>query len=205
MLTSSPYRFYWVNFGIPLACAAAVFLMFDMTKIDIAFSNLLFDPVTQGFPLDKVHFFEQLTHKWARIIPNWTAEIALIGAILSFVWPLINTQRHPRLGGLLERSYVAPVLRFANGHRRDFLFVVFAFAICTGVIHFLKRTPACTARLKRPCMAENSPTWSGTTTSSYSRKPATDAAGRADMPRAASPCSRCISWPVVTAGASRKR
>jgi membrane-associated PAP2 superfamily phosphatase len=138
MQTASPYRFYWVNFGIPLVCAAVVFLMFDMTKIDIAFSNLLFDPVTQSFPLDKVHFFEQLTHKWARIIPNWTAEIALIGAILSFVWPLINTQKYPRLGGFLERSKVAPVLRFASGHRRDFLFVVFAFAICTGVIHFLK-------------------------------------------------------------------
>jgi membrane-associated PAP2 superfamily phosphatase len=121
-----------------LACAALVFLMFDMTRIDIAFSNLLFDPVAQIFPLDKVHFFEKLTHKWARIIPNWTAEIALIGAMLSFVWPLINTSKHPRLGGFLERSKAAPVLRFANEHRRDFLFVVFAFAICTGVIHFLK-------------------------------------------------------------------
>lgn len=46
MLTSSRYRFYWVNFGIPLACAVAVFLMFDMTKIDIAFSDLFYDPVT---------------------------------------------------------------------------------------------------------------------------------------------------------------
>ncbi|MBU0525948.1 MAG: phosphatase PAP2 family protein [Gammaproteobacteria bacterium] len=138
MLTSSRNRFYWANFGIPLACAALVFLMFDMTRIDIAFSNLLFDPVAQIFPLDKVHFFEKLTHKWARIIPNWTAEIALIGAMLSFVWPLINTSKHPRLGGFLERSKAASVLRFANEHRRDFLFVVFAFAICTGVIHFLK-------------------------------------------------------------------
>ena len=76
-------RFYAYNFGIPLACAALVFLMFDMTKIDIAFSNLLFDPLTQSFPLDKIHFFEKLTHKWARIIPNWTAEIALIGALLA--------------------------------------------------------------------------------------------------------------------------
>ena len=40
MLTASRYRFYWVNFGIPLACAAVVFLMFDMTTIDIAFSDL---------------------------------------------------------------------------------------------------------------------------------------------------------------------
>ncbi|MHC8324788.1 phosphatase PAP2 family protein [Pseudomonas sp. LB1P83] len=138
MLTPSRNRFYWVNFGIPLVCAAVVFLMFDMTNIDISFSNLLFDPVTQIFPLDKVHFFEKLTHKWARIIPNWTGEIALIGAMLSFVWPLANTQKHPRLGRFLERSKAAAVLRFAYEHRRDFLFVVFAFAICTGVIHFLK-------------------------------------------------------------------
>lgn len=131
-------RFYAFNFGIPLVCAALVFLLFDMTKIDIAFSNLFFDPLTRTFPLDHVHFFEKLTHKWARIIPNWTAEIALIGALLSFVWPLINTQKHPRLGRFLQRSHAAPVLRFANEHRRDFLFVVFAFAICTGVIHFLK-------------------------------------------------------------------
>src|SRR5476649_2030032 len=108
MLTSSPYRFYWVNFGIPLACAAVVFLLFDMTKIDIAFSNLLFDPVTKTFPIDQIHFFEKLTHKWARIIPNWTAEIALIGALLSLVWPLVNPQKRPRLGAFLERSRVAP-------------------------------------------------------------------------------------------------
>jgi len=131
-------RFYAYNFGIPLLCAALVFLMFDMTRIDIAFSNLLFDPLSQSFPLDKIHFFEKLTHKWARIIPNWTAEIALIGAMLSFVWPLVKPQKHPRLGGFLERCKVAPVLRFAADHRRDFLFVVVAFAVCTGVIHFLK-------------------------------------------------------------------
>lgn len=113
-------RFYAVNFGIPLACAALVFLMFDMTTIDIQFSNLLFDPLSQSFPLDKVHFFEKLTHKWARIIPNWTAEIALIGAMLSLVWPLVNPQKRPRLGAFLERSRVAPVLRFAADHRRDF-------------------------------------------------------------------------------------
>ncbi|WP_460926409.1 phosphatase PAP2 family protein [Pseudomonas sp. MC6] len=131
-------RFYAYNFGIPLACAALVFLMFDMTRIDIAFSNLLFDPLTQSFPLDKIQFFEKLTHKWARIIPNWTAEIALIGALLSVVWPLVNPHKRPRLGAMLERSKVAPVLRFAADYRRDFLFVVVAFAVCTGVIHFLK-------------------------------------------------------------------
>lgn len=130
--------FYAYNFGIPLLCAALVFMMFDMTGIDIAISNLLFDPQTQTFPIDKIHFFEKLTHKWARIIPDWTAEIALIGALLSVIWPLVNPQKRPRLGAFLQRSKVAPLLRFCAEHRRDFLFVVVAFAVCTGVIHFLK-------------------------------------------------------------------
>ncbi len=131
-------RFYAYNLGVPLLCAALVFLLFDMTSIDIAISNLLFDPQTQTFPIDKIHFFEKLTHKWARIIPDWTAEIALIGALLSVIWPLANPQKRPRLGAFLQRSKVAPLLRFCAEHRRDFLFVVVAFAVCTGVIHFLK-------------------------------------------------------------------
>jgi len=131
-------RFYWMNLGIPLLCAALVFLLFDMTQVDIAFSNLLFDPVSQTFPLDHIRLFEQFTHKWARIVPNWTAEIALIGGLLSFVWPRINAGTYPRFSGFLERSKVAPVLRFTTEYRRDFWFVVFAFALCTGVIHFLK-------------------------------------------------------------------
>ncbi|MFJ2448649.1 phosphatase PAP2 family protein [Pseudomonas sp. NPDC087626] len=131
-------RFYWMNLGIALLCAALVFLLFDMTQVDIAFSNLLFDPVSQTFPLDHIRLFEQFTHKWARIVPNWTAEIALIGGLLSFAWPRINAGKYPRFSGFLERSKVAPVLRFTTEHRRDFWFVVFAFALCTGVIHFLK-------------------------------------------------------------------
>ncbi|WP_085633609.1 MULTISPECIES: phosphatase PAP2 family protein [unclassified Pseudomonas] len=134
----TPSRYYLFNFGIPLACAALVFAVFDMTHLDVAFSNLLFDPVSQLFPIEQNHLFEQFTHKWARIIPNWTAEGALIALMLSFVWPLLGTDRRPRLGAFLERSQVAPVLRFAAEHRRDWLFVVVAFALCTGVIHFLK-------------------------------------------------------------------
>ena len=131
-------RFYWMNLGIALLCAALVFLLFDMTQVDIAFSNLLFDPVSQTFPLDHIRLFEQFTHKWARIVPNWTAEIALIGGLLSFAWPRINRQKYPGFSAILERSKVAPVLRFTTEYRRDFWFVVFAFALCTGVIHFLK-------------------------------------------------------------------
>lgn len=138
MLTSSRYRFYWVNFGIPLACAVVVFLMFDLTKIDIAFSDLFYDPATRVFPLEHVRLFEQITHKWARIIPNWTGEVAIIGALLSFLWPRLKAEKHSKIIAFLEKIKVAPVLRFATKHRRDFLYVVFAFSISTGVIHYLK-------------------------------------------------------------------
>jgi len=134
----TPSRFHLYNFGIPLACAALVFLIFDMTHLDITLSNLLFDPLTQVFPIEQNRFFEQFTHKWARIVPNWTAEAAFIGAMLSLVWPLLDTAKRPRLGERLERSRIAAVLRFATAHRRDFWYVVVAFALCTGVIHFLK-------------------------------------------------------------------
>ncbi|AJO81631.1 phosphatase PAP2 family protein [Pseudomonas sp. MRSN 12121] len=127
-------RFYLWNLGLPLLLAALVFLMFDMTKIDIAFSDLFFDPVSQTFPLDHSRLFEKITHKWARIIPDWTGELAVVGLLLSLVWPLCKG----RGKALLEKLRLAPLLRFTARHRRDLLFVVVAFALCTGAIHYLK-------------------------------------------------------------------
>lgn len=138
MLTSARARFYGLNLGIPLVCAVVVFLLFDLTRIDIAFSNLFYDPLHQVFPLEHVRLFEKITHKWARIIPNWTGEAAIIGALLSFVWPIFKPHKRPRLLRLLEKARLATPLRFAHKHRRDFLYVVFAFSLSTGVIHYLK-------------------------------------------------------------------
>ncbi|MBA1377709.1 phosphatase PAP2 family protein [Pseudomonas brassicacearum] len=138
MLTSARARFYGLNLGIPLACAAVVFLLFDMTRIDIAFSDLFYDPLHQAFPLEHVRLFEQITHKWARVIPNWTGEAAIIGALLSFVWPLFRPEKRPGLLRVLDKIRLTKPLRFAHRHRRDFLYVVFAFSLSTGVIHYLK-------------------------------------------------------------------
>ncbi|MCP2076094.1 UNVERIFIED_ORG: membrane-associated PAP2 superfamily phosphatase [Pseudomonas lini] len=138
MLTSARARFYGLNLGIPLVFAVVVFLLFDMTRIDIAFSDLFYDPLHQVFPLGHVGLFEKITHKWARIIPNWTGEAAIIGALLSFVWPIFKPERRPGLLRLLEKTRLAAPLRFAHKHRRDFLYVVFAFSLSTGVIHYLK-------------------------------------------------------------------
>ncbi|MCI0993011.1 phosphatase PAP2 family protein [Pseudomonas corrugata] len=138
MLTSARSRFYGLNLGIPLVCAAVVFLLFDMTRIDIAFSDLFYDPVHQLFPLEHVKLFEKITHKWARIIPNWTGEAAIIGALLSFLWPIFKPEKRPGLLRFLEKTRLAAPLRFAYKHRRDFLYVVFAFSLSTGVIHYLK-------------------------------------------------------------------
>jgi membrane-associated PAP2 superfamily phosphatase len=138
MLTSARARFYRLNLGLPLVCAAVVFLLFDMTRIDIAFSDLFYDPLHQVFPLGHVRLFEQITHKWARVIPNWTGEAAIIGALLSFVWPLFRPEKRPGLLRVLDKVRLTRPLRFAHRHRRDFLYVVFAFSLSTGVIHYLK-------------------------------------------------------------------
>ena len=138
MLTSARVRFYRLNLGIPLVCAAVVFLLFDMTRIDIAFSDLFYDPLHQVFPLGHVRLFEQITHKWARVIPNWTGEAAIIGALLSFVWPLFRPEKRPGLLRVLDKIRLTKPLWFAHRHRRDFLYVVFAFSLSTGVIHYLK-------------------------------------------------------------------
>lgn len=131
-------RFYLMNVGIPLLLAALVFVVFDLTGLDVTLSNLLYDPVTQVFPFQHDRFFENLTHRWPRIIPDWTGELAIIGAVLSFVWPLFKPDKHKRLIAVLERFRIASGLKFLARHRRDFIFVVVAFAITTAMVHYFK-------------------------------------------------------------------
>ena len=138
MLHRPPARFYLLNFGIPLLITLAVFCLFDLTSLDIAFSNLFFDQATQVFPLDSSRSFEYFTHKLPRVIPDWTGEIAIIGSLLSFLWPRLKAEKHLKTIAWLETLKAAPVLKFCTKHRRDFLFVVVAFALCTGVTHFMK-------------------------------------------------------------------
>ncbi len=128
--------FYLINLGVPLLLAAATFLLFDLTRLDRMISDLLYDPVTRQFVLQHSALFEKLTHKWPRILPDWTGELAIIGTLLSFLWPLLA--RYPRAAGLLDRARIAPLLRFTTRHRRDLSFVVAAFALSTTLIHYLK-------------------------------------------------------------------
>jgi membrane-associated PAP2 superfamily phosphatase len=131
-------RFYFRNLGIPLLLALACFLIFDMTRLDIIISNWIYDPSAKAFWLEHNKAFETFTHKWARIIPDWTGEAAIIGALLSFLWPRFRAEKHAKVMAWMEKIRVAPVLRFMTRHRRDLLFVVFAFSITTGAIHYFK-------------------------------------------------------------------
>ncbi|MDD0973278.1 phosphatase PAP2 family protein [Pseudomonas fontis] len=130
--------FYLRHLGVPLLLAAVVFLMFDLTNLDRWLSNLLLDPATGQFPLLHNQLFEKLTHKWPRILPNWTGELAIIGAVLSFLWPRFAAYPRSAPTRWLERTPVARVLRFTTRYRRDFFYVVVAFALSTTVIHYLK-------------------------------------------------------------------
>lgn len=131
-------EFYISNLGLPLLLALAVFIVFDLTELDRLFSNLFFDSVNGVFPIGQVHLFEKITHKWARIIPNWTGELAVAGALLSFIWPRLEMHQASRLTRWLVKLQVTTPLRFLHRHRLDFLFIIVAFALSTGVIHYLK-------------------------------------------------------------------
>lgn len=130
--------FYRTHLWLPLLLAMAVFLLFDITELDRVISNLIYDPSIGLFPLEHDQLFEKITHKWTRIIPNWTGEAAIIGSLMSFIWPRLAKHPNARFTLFLEKIRLAPVLRFTTRHRRDFLFVVAAFALSTGVIHYLK-------------------------------------------------------------------
>ncbi|PWB34426.1 PAP2 family protein [Pseudomonas sp. SDI] len=136
--THSRKTFYLSNLGIPLLLAAAVFLLFDLTELDRWLSNLLLDPASGQFPLLHDQLFEKLTHKWPRILPNWTGELALIGALVSFVWPRFAAYPNSRPTRLLQRTPLAAPLQFCSRYRRDLFYVVVAFALSTTLIHYLK-------------------------------------------------------------------
>jgi len=136
MALSARQRFYLSNLGLPLLLAALVWLLFDLTPLDRWFSNLLYDPATGHFLFQHDALFEKLTHKWPRILPDWTGELALIGALLSVLWLLVA--RSAGATALLEAARLAPLLRLSNRHQRDLWYVVLAFALSTTVIHYLK-------------------------------------------------------------------
>ncbi|AIL62105.1 phosphatase PAP2 family protein [Pseudomonas alkylphenolica] len=138
MPPASRARFYLANLGLPLLLALAAFVLFDLTEADLLISNMLLDPATGQFPLLHDQWFEKVTHKWPRILPDWTGELSIIGALLSFVWPRVAGTPQAPLTRLLVATRIAPVLRFTTRYRRDFLFIIVAFALSTGVIHYLK-------------------------------------------------------------------
>lgn len=137
-ITPATSRFLTAYVGLPLLMALVTFGMFDLGNLDTTFSNLFWDPGTGQFPLEHNHLFEKITHKWARIIPDWTAEGALIAFLLSFAWPVLQWCHASTLIQFTEVIKLAPMLRFAYRHRRDTLFIVLAFAASTGAIHYLK-------------------------------------------------------------------
>ena len=101
---SARSAFYCRNAGLPLLLALMTFLIFDLSSLDRLFSNLFYDPIAGVFPIGESHLFEKITHKWARILPNWTGELAIVGALLSFIWPCLDKYRESRLPRRIVRS-----------------------------------------------------------------------------------------------------
>lgn len=131
----SASRFYLLNVGVPLLLAILLFCVFDLTNLDVLISNQFYDPLTHNFVLQHDRLFEKLTHKLPRILPDTTGELAVIGMLLSLIWPVLPKGR---FSGWLERVRIAPGLRWLTAHRRDFFFLVIAFAVTTGMVHYFK-------------------------------------------------------------------
>jgi membrane-associated PAP2 superfamily phosphatase len=123
-------RFYLIKFGTPLLLALLVFVLFDLAGLDITISNWLYNPLDHTFPFEHNRLFENITHHWARIIPNWVGELAIVGAMLSLIPLVLKPERAP--------ARIAGPLQWLTRYRLDFFFVMVAFAIATGVIHYLK-------------------------------------------------------------------
>ena len=137
-MTGSAQRFYVANMVLPLLFALAVFVLFDLTSVDVWISNWLYDPASHTFLMQKDLLFENITHRWARIIPDWTGEAAIIGMLLSFIAPLLTKIHHHGLNRLLQRTRLARAMTFCGEHRRDFIYVVVSFALTTMFIHYFK-------------------------------------------------------------------
>lgn len=129
-------RFYLINVGIPLLIALGTFLAFDITELDRYISNLFYNPQTHTFVAEHNHWFEKLTHKWPRYLPNVTGGLAAVGALLSLIWPLLG--KLPKVQALLDTVRIGAVLRFTTRYRRDFWFVAISFALATAMVHYLK-------------------------------------------------------------------
>lgn len=137
-MTASALRFYAANIAMPLLFALAVFAVFDLTTIDVWISNWLYDPASHTFLMQNDRLFENITHRWARIVPNWTGEAAIIGMLLSFIAPLLTRVQHHSPNDLMQRTRLAQVFTFCSEHRRDFIYVVVSFALTTMFIHYFK-------------------------------------------------------------------
>lgn len=138
MTTSEKVNFYLINIFFPVVCAVLIFLIFDMTDIDIKLTNYFYNATTNTFPLDQSLIFETITHKKARLIPNMTGAFAITGSILSFIWPRLKNNKNKKLIHFMEKTRISKLLIFSHRFRRDFLFVAIAFSVSTGCVHFLK-------------------------------------------------------------------
>ncbi len=129
---SARARYYLLNLGLPLLLVLGVFLAFDLTHLDRMVSDRLYDPAVAMFPLQHDRLFEKITHKWARTLPNLAGTLAIAGALLSFAGPLLAGRQQPWLARLITG------LQWCARHRRDFFYMIVAFAISTAVIHYFK-------------------------------------------------------------------
>lgn len=129
----SAANFYLWHLGLPLALALFIFIGFDLTSLDLAISDALYDPGGGHFILQQSALFTEITFRWTRQLPDLVEKLALIGALLGWFCSLVV-----RFNGAPTRRATAPALMWLAAHQRDCLYVVVAFASSTWLIQFMK-------------------------------------------------------------------
>ncbi|WPO97602.1 phosphatase PAP2 family protein [Pseudomonas sp. HR96] len=111
--------------GWPLLCGGLVFLVFDLSDLDLWVSDALYDGASGHFLLQQSALFHDITFRWTRLLPDAVEKAAMLG--LGLAW----------LGSWQPRGLANP-LAGLRAYRRDFLYVVTAFAVGTWLVQLCK-------------------------------------------------------------------
>ena len=90
-------RFYLIHAGLPALLTLALLVVFQVTDLDRALSDLFYDPAARQFPLRYAWFLEVVLHQWAKYLLVVIGCGTLAGFVASFGVPALRAQRRTLL------------------------------------------------------------------------------------------------------------
>lgn len=90
-------RFYAIHAGLPALAMVVLAVVFQVTDLDRALSDLFYDPGARQFPLRYAWFLEVVLHQWAKYLLVVIGCGTLAGFVASFGVPALRAQRRTLL------------------------------------------------------------------------------------------------------------